>query len=224
MSDYTLRIELESDTVFGSGSGMNSQIDIEVQHDQYGCPFLGGRALKGILQDECANILYSLARQGRLAEWKNVARRIFGFSGSGYDAETAISFSNAELPQKLHAAIINEVKIGRVSAEEVLNSITAIRYQTAVDYKTGAARDKSLRSKRVIIRKTPFESHLKIDENSFEEKMFLAACVKAFRRAGTGRNRGTGELTAKLLFGEEKMDITETFYEMFKARVKEVTP
>ncbi|MEZ4622957.1 MAG: hypothetical protein R2867_46700 [Caldilineaceae bacterium] len=60
MSTYYLTFTLQSDTAFGRGDGVAGFLDQEVQHDIYGCPYLGGKALKGILVNECADILAAL--------------------------------------------------------------------------------------------------------------------------------------------------------------------
>ena len=57
MTKYILKITLESDAVFGRGDGVAGAIDTEVQHDQNGFPFLNGRTIKGLLVQECADIL-----------------------------------------------------------------------------------------------------------------------------------------------------------------------
>ncbi len=45
------------------------------------------------------------------------------------------------------------------------------------------------------------------------------ACIKAFRRAGTGRNRGSGRLTATLRNGQGE-DVTDHKFEIFKQEVQ----
>jgi len=46
----------------------------------------------------------------------------------------------------------------------------------------------------------------------------LAACVKALRRAGTGRNRGRGRIQAELL-GKDDHLVTETLFAKFREAV-----
>jgi hypothetical protein len=50
---------------------------------------------------------------------------------------------------------------------------------------------------RVVLRGTVFEAQLTFDQSPDErERAMLAATVLAWRRAGTGRNRGRGRLRA----------------------------
>ncbi len=220
MANYTLRILTKSDAVFGSGSGMNSQVDIEIQHDSYGLPFLGGKALKGLLAEECANILFSLHKQNKLGQWPKIVNCLFGVSGSGFQDGGYARFGNAELPPLIRQAVINEVKNNRIRPDEVLKSLTSIRYQTAINYETGAAEDKSLRSKQVLLRKIPFEAELSLKGEDPEMLQILSAAIKAFRRAGLGRNRGSGELQAKL-HDSSNNDVTEKYYQLFLIKLQE---
>lgn len=220
MANYTLRILTKSDAVFGSGSGMNSQVDIEIQHDSYGCPFLGGKAIKGLLDDECANILFSLYKQNKLGKWPEIVNSLFGVSGSGLHEGGCLRFGNAELPPLLRQAIVNEVKNGRIRPAEVLKSLTSIRYQTAINYATGAAEDKSLRSKQILLREIPLEAELFLEGETPEMLQILSAAVKAFRRAGLGRNRGSGELHASL-HDSSNQDVTDTYYQLFLDKLQE---
>lgn len=48
---YSIKIKLLSDTTFGRGDGVAGLVDQEVEHDQYGFPFLRGRTLKGLLSE-----------------------------------------------------------------------------------------------------------------------------------------------------------------------------
>ena len=73
MTTYLLRLTLDSDATFGRGDGLAGVVDAEVQHDDNGLPYLGGRALKGLLAEECANILFALENSGKAAHWHGAA-------------------------------------------------------------------------------------------------------------------------------------------------------
>src|SRR5437762_1647556 len=58
-----LQLELESDTAFGRGEGLAGLLDDEVEYDlATGLPFVRGRTLKGLLVEECANLLFAVSR------------------------------------------------------------------------------------------------------------------------------------------------------------------
>jgi len=65
---------------------------------------------------------------------------------------------DARLPKELREAVERGFERGELTREQVLHSLTAIRWQTAVDTETGAPQQETLRSIRVILRKTPFEA------------------------------------------------------------------
>lgn len=220
MTTYWLKFTTESDTTFGRGDGLASLIDAEVQHDRYGLPFLGGRSLKGLLEEECASILFALKQQNKDQQLYDAARHLFGNPGSTDSDNAILHISDAKLPEDLRnaIAIASEVENDKLEREQVLNSLTAIRRQTAIS-ESGAPKKGSLRAMRVILRGTPFEAELSFNQDPSDMDLpLLAACVKAFRRAGTGRNRGRGELTAKLC-NEKGEDETYKHFAIFEKKV-----
>ncbi|MCL6448965.1 MAG: hypothetical protein K6U04_12585 [Armatimonadetes bacterium] len=221
---YFLRFILQSDATFGRGDGVPGLVDDEVQHDEYGCPYLGGRTLKGLLVAECAGILAALSHAGQARTWEEPARRLFGLPGSFSDEDSLLHVGDARLPEDLRLAIARDHARGRLKREEVLDSLTAIRRQTAMDPRTGAAREHTLRSGRVILRGTIFESALTFREKPAEKDLaLLAACIKAFRRAGTGCQRGLGRLQAELL-DSAKRAVTDHYFRLFRQEVRKCTP
>ena len=157
MTKYILKMVLESDAAFGRGDGVVGLVDAEVQHDENGFPFFSGRALKGLLVQECADILASLPSEK--SSWEQSAWRLFGRPGSSLVDSAVMVVGNALLPGDLRQAIAEDIKLNRIRAEEVLALFTSIRSQTAID-ESGVAKDSSLRRIRVILRGTPFESEL----------------------------------------------------------------
>jgi CRISPR/Cas system CSM-associated protein Csm3 (group 7 of RAMP superfamily) len=218
MSTYFLSLKLESDATFGRGDGVAGIVDTEVQHDEYGCPYLGGRALKGLLVNECADILGALPEAVQ-SRWKISAQRLFGSPGSTLEDSALLSVGDAQLPSDLRAATAQDIKRKLIKREEVLESLTALRRQTAID-ESGVAERGSLRTIRVILRETPFEAALHFTEEPTDDDLaLLAACIKAFRRAGTGITRGRGRLTAALLNASRKQ-ITDEYFAKFRLGVR----
>lgn len=213
-----IHLKLISDATFGRGDGVAGLIDQEIEHDSAtGLPFLRGRTLKGLLVEECSNILYALKRQASPAHGKfeDVAGRIFGQAGSQISDDAIIHFGAAMLPRELCDAVEADIKRKELRAEDVLESLTAIRRQTAVDEATGAPEQTTLRSMRVLLRETELIAELDCSRSLYEEeKALLAACVMSFQRAGTGRNRGRGRLKAEL--HNESGDVTSKHFGNFK--------
>ena len=222
-----IHITLKSDATFGRGDGVVGLVDEEVEHDAAtGLPFLRGRTLKGLLAEECANILYALRQQNSpaYAQFVRAARFLFGQPGSTSEDEAKMHVGPALLPKAMRDAVEADILRGDLRPTEVLESLTAIRRQTAVDEETGAPEEGSLRSMRVVLRNTPFVAELHFDEDPDQTaKALLAACVLSLRRAGTGRNRGRGRLTARL-YDRQGNDITGEWFEHFRRLVKGGTP
>jgi hypothetical protein len=218
-------MKLKSDATFGRGDGVAGLVDEEVEYDvETGLPFLRGRTLKGLLAEECANILFALNRQNSpaYARFEQAAKFLFGQGGSTLEDDACMHVGPALLPKELRDAIEADVKSDppRLRPAEVLESLTAIRRQTAVDEKTGAPEEGSLRSMRVVLRDTPFIARLDFDKDPDDvAKALLVACVLSLRRAGTGRNRGRGRLTARLR-DERGLDITDDYFQYFQRLVK----
>lgn len=204
MTHYRICLMLESDAAFGRGSGIPGLIDQDIVLDRYGCPYLHGRTLKGLLSEICSEILYSL-KDGdeQVAQpWIKAADQLFGTPGSKLESQGKMRVGHARLPADLRTAIRHAVDRGASfypwTPDEVTESLTTIRHQTALE--TGGAPDPhTLRAVRVILRRTVFHAdlHMPADETP-GQKGLIAACVKGLRRAGLARNRGRGRLTAAI--------------------------
>ncbi len=220
-----IHLTLLSDATFGRGDGVAGLVDEEIEYDAVtGLPFLRGRTLKGLLVEECANILFALKRQTvtGFGQFEAAAQFLFGRSGSTLEDDGLMHVGSALLPKELREAVKVDVEARRLTPTDVLESLTAIRRQTAVDEETAAPDESSLRAMRVIVRDTTFIAETDFDRepNKGEElaKPLLAACVMALRRAGIGRNRGRGRLQAQLF--EKGHDKTANYFKQFEAHVK----
>ncbi|MCC6167156.1 MAG: hypothetical protein IT329_08025 [Caldilineaceae bacterium] len=230
---WTLHFVLERDTAFGSGGGTAGLVDTEVEHDSLGLPLVRGRTLKGLLNEECANILYSLgealrARPAALQPWQAAAGRLFGAPGSHGDAMAALTFGDGRLPNPIREAVREAQRPSRdrlvLDPEMVLTSLTAVRRQTALD-RWGAPQEGTLRALRVVLRQTIFEAPL-LYRRTFsaqdpdgsaalaDDLALLAACVRGWRRGGASRNRGLGKLRATLR-DAQGADITDAQFGCF---------
>lgn len=222
MPEFFLKFTLDSDATFGRGEGVAGLVDEEVEHDELGCPYLRGRTLKGLLVEETSNLLYALKQQGssRYTEWTAAADNLFGKPGTMSEETGILRVGDARLPKPLRDMIrFQQNKHPKaVTRLDVLESLTDIRRQTALD-ETGRPDEGSLRSMRVIVRQTTFEATLYLTKPPTDTELaLLGAATLAFRRAGTGRNRGRGALTAGLL-DENHTDITAKAFERFQTEV-----
>lgn len=199
MTTYILTIRLISDTTFGRGDGVAGLLNREVEHNRYGLPFLRGRTLKGLLSEEADNILYALQqiRSAALPEWVAARHALFGQPGSSKQKQAVVHYGHAQLPQPVRDAAAMSLS-SALTPSDILESLTSFRRQTAVA-ENGVPVDKSLRTMRVILRETTFVATLQSNRplSNYEEAL-LCVTTMALRRAGTGRNRGRGQLHANL--------------------------
>ena len=226
MSHYLLTFKLKSDGAFGRGDGVAGYLNQEVQHDAYGCPYLGGKALKGILVNECADILMALPETGR-KPWEDAANYLFGHPSSTLDSQPLLHIGDACLPMGIREAIRADMdaKTPTLTRELVLHSLTALRHQTAIDGDSGVAKENTLRTVRVVLRETSFMAPLLMTdyaENRAMDQMLmlLAATAKAFRRAGTTRNRGYGRISEVRLTDLNYKDLTSHYFNKFCVEVQ----
>lgn len=218
-----IHLKLLSDATFGRGEGVAGLVDSEVEHDEYGMPFVRGRTLKGLLAEECANLRYALAQQltvtdPRLDVLAQATDWLFGQPGSTAEDEGRLHVGTVRLAEDFRLAVIGEIKNNRLRAAEVLECLTAIRRQTAID-SAGAPKRGSLRALRVVLRGTEFSADLDFLGDPPGDlanliRGLLAASVQCLHRAGTGRNRGRGRLQSRLF--ESDQDVTDREYSHFK--------
>lgn len=215
MTIYQLKIKLISDTTFGRGDGVAGLIDQEVEHDSCGFPYLRGRTLKGLLSEECDNLIAVLQNDSSRAYWENLACTLFGTPGSILGTTAAMHVGDACLPDDLREAVAWQIQDKTLTKEEVLESLTTIRRQTAIDSQTGTADKGSLRSFRVIIRQLEFKADLLFETQPSDEMLsILAVGILALRRVGSGRNRGRGHVQCTLHNNVEE-EITQQYVNLF---------
>lgn len=198
MPTYTLNIHLLSDTTFGRGDGVAGLIDQEVEHDPYGFPYLRGRTLKGLLSEECDNLIHTLPGDQK-THWQRVAGELFGKPGSTLDTMGAIHVGDACLPEDLRQAVAYQISREKLTRTEILDALTTIRRQTAINPENGVPDKGSLRSARVVLRDLTFTADLSFEQQPTDDQLCLLMIgAKALRYLGSGRNRGRGHVCCRL--------------------------
>jgi CRISPR/Cas system CSM-associated protein Csm3 (group 7 of RAMP superfamily) len=221
MQRLQMSLRLESDATFGRGEGVAGLVDEEVEYETAtGLPFVRGRTLKGLLVEECANLLFALQAAGLsapvLSALEDSAGRLFGRPGSDVESAALLHIGPALLSEQLREAVRDGVERRQLRPAAVLESLTAIRRQTAIDEGSAAPEKGSLRSMRVVLRQTSFRAWLDFaSDPGADDLALLAACTLSVRRGGIGRNRGRGRLCLRLL-DEQGQDITGQYFEHFK--------
>lgn len=218
MGTYFIAIKLQSETTFGRGDGLAGLVDQEVVHDQAGFPYLRGRTLKGALSEECDAIVAVLSRTER---WNGALQRLFGRAGSLTGDQASWRYGDALLPGELRDAVTNQqarMTNASLGPVDVLDSLTTLRAQTAIQAASGTPDEGSLRVSRVIIRDLEFRSRLATPDDHEDDLMLLAAGCAALRHLGAGRNRGRGFVRCTLLDASQN-DVTGTWLDAFEGAV-----
>lgn len=214
MIRYQIRIQLLSETTFGRGDGVAGIIDREVEQDADGMPYLRGRTLKGLLCEEADNMIATISDESVQKQWLAVADRLFGQPGSTLDTQSAMHIGDACLPEDFRRVVSAAVELKQITQTEVVNSLTTVRRQTAIDEKSGIAAEGSLRSFRVILRKQKFSANLLFHQQPIPEMLaLLQVSALALRRTGSSRNRGLGHVQCQLLQNDQ--DITSSYINLF---------
>lgn len=195
----TLRIELLSDSTFGRGEGTAGEVDTEIEHDDFGIPFIGGKAVRGLLRDSW------MSMRPHFPELRSAGDRVFGPTKRFLDDDVCIlRIGDALLQNDVRDYLIEAATRDNdrdcISPSAILSACSDIRYQTAEDRKTGAPATTSLRSSRVVLRTFAFDAPLTwlAGEPDLEDQRVLAMCSLATRHGGLMRNRGRGHLRISL--------------------------
>lgn len=220
MTIYYLDMHLQSDASFGRGDGIAGLIDQEVEHDAAGFPYLRGRTLKGLLSEECDTIV-SVLPAGK-TDWNAALIRLFGVAGSTIPTAATWQIGDVCLPADLREAVgsMLQSEEAQLTPQDILESLTTIRRQTAIHPVEGTPDNGSLRAMRVVVRDLIFTSRLETHDAKPVDIALLAAGCLALRRVGGGRNRGRGEVSCTLR-NHTEADITATEFTEFARLAKE---
>lgn len=193
-----LFIELLSDTTFGRGEGTVGEVDTEVEHDEYGMPYINGKTVRSLLRDSW------LSMRPYFRELQVAGDRVFGPTKRFLEDDVCIlRVGDALLQNDVRAWLLAAAKRtnerDRISPATILAACTDIRYQTAEDRTTGAPECATLRASRVVLREFKFEGPLtwSAPPDDFDLRV-LAMTVLATRHGGLMRNRGRGHLRIAL--------------------------
>lgn len=229
VQSFQLQIELLTAASPGRGDGVAGLVDMEVEHEKdTGLPLIKSRTIKGLLADECANIMYSLRSQqnAQLEDWERAAKFIFGSPGSLLSEESMVVFGSARLHPELRSAVRHTLSFRArektkysFTQNDVLEAVTVIRRQSSEDLESGCPEDGSFRSTRVLLPGLLFFAPITfLTETPDLVPALLGACALALRHLGSRRNRGRGACKCRLL-DDEFSDTTGTHMEQFERLV-----
>jgi CRISPR-associated protein Csx10 len=215
MDIWAIEFELISETIFGSGESVPGSVDSEIVHDELGLPYYKSKTFKGRLREEIENIALLAGTLNKSTNYSEKVRDMFG-DNTSHTYET-IKFSDCTFKPNVIKAINYGISNKMFSKEEVLNSLTEVRYSTSID-ENGISMDGSLRSFRVINDGMKFLTKLDFTRQVTDEELeLLSAGVASLRHIGTKVSKGKGEIKAVLLCNGK--DVTSKYLDSFTKRV-----
>ena len=221
MEEYTLKIELLTNAIFGSGNSVPGFVDTDVLHDKYGFLYINGKTLKGKLGEMASlfvNMIKDMDGYEEIAErFKKKKDELFGVAEKY--SHDKLKFSDCEISRNIRNYYKYYMKDSDIEPEEILESLTHLETQTSIDYTYGIAKKNSLRNYRVINRGIVLYSYIyspkKLDD---EDKVLLASACSLLRHLGSSETKGKGEVKVSLWFNEK--EVTNEYIRLLERKVK----
>jgi len=208
--DYRIRMELLSDSLFGSGHSIPGSVDEEILYDEIGLPFMKGKTFKGNLRECAEKISSSLSN-----EFDEELASLFGMENQGVTSWDRLKFSDCTIDNDVRDILLDKVRKGQISPSEIKEALTVTRTFTAIDWETGSYEEASLRTINFVKKGLVYYVDLSLGrELSSREKGLLAGSVLMLRNIGGMRTRGKGEVSCRLLKDGE--DISDKYLEKIR--------
>lgn len=186
-----LKIEILTPWHLGSGREGGAYADSLVSKDHQGLPVLNGKSLKGLLRAACEE---SMQYQWVDGISKTQLAQLFGIEGSGLSNQGALEVSSATLSETEQAYFIQH--------PDAIKYLYRIDYHTAIDPRTGTAKDSSLRSTETVIPMTLTASLRLNGVDAADNTLFLnwlMCSLPLITAVGGKRRRGYGEAIFSLI-------------------------
>ena len=202
MTNYVLEIKLLSPLTSAAGEGRVGLVDRDIAFDDLGLPILPGRRLKGLWREAYRDVTDAWQQ---CKEKRTLVDQIFGESGQAYgDGGACIHIANAVLENasslKEWLQYLQHHKIRKVHAHDVVQRYATVRAQTAIDRKSGSAKENTLRLTRTLKPGYVFRAPVRFaapPNKALENALALGAA--ALQYMGTARTRGTGKVRCRFL-------------------------
>lgn len=209
MMQWNLDIALKSDMCAGSGDSAAGLIDIKTV-TKHGIPEIPAKRLKGCLLQAGKE----MRDNGVIAP--DIFSQLFGSAGAERPGRLRIRDARlVYIPEKIvgkEACFLeNYEEIQKELADEEAQAmaawlerqLTGLRTRTAVDEKTGTAKDNTLRTMQIVPKGMRFRSIIDMTLSpdarlNDEMEEALRKCVKALRHIGVGITRGLGVVECML--------------------------
>ena len=204
MTEYLLQITLQSPLTSAAGEGRVGVVDRDVAFDDLGLPILPGRRLKGLWREAYRDVAdaWELCGESPIS-----VERIFGESGQKPgDGGACLYVANADLQEasSLREWLKYLQHDRKLHPDDVVQHFATVRAQTAIDRRTGAALENTLRLTRTLKANLVFQARVRFFEPPGNELLTaLSLGAAALQHMGTARTRGLGKVCCRLLARDE---------------------
>ena len=196
---FTLTIELLSDTCFSMPAAGTSTVDSEASADNLGLPHIPGKTLHGLLRDTWLSLPEEMDPPDR--DGHRLGHRLLGAQFSHGDLGI-LRIGDALTHPDVRTAIrwaTHREGTTRVPASAVQEAFYGRRTLTRVDRETGAPATDTLRVVRVVPAGTRLYAPITTREDlTAREREMLDLLLGLTRHAGLDRNRGLGHVRLSL--------------------------
>ncbi len=200
MIEYTIKVDLLTDTLLGSGQSVPGIIDTDVKYDEYGIPYMEAKTLKGHIGEQMRWLVQIVP------EMKGVhVDELLGSSDQDGDKKSGkLHFSVLKLQKGIETRLKSAIDEKVFTKNELLESLTTMYVYTGLD-ENGIADDHTLRKARMIVKGLEFEAVIHTDELTEEEEKLFVMSVLAMQHIGTYKSKGKG-LIATSVYKKEVAD------------------
>ena len=204
MTEYILQIKLQSPLTSAAGEGRVGVVDRDIAFNDLGLPILPGRRIKGLWREAYRDVVDAWKLCG---ESSIPVEHIFGESGQKpSDGDACMFVANAEIQEasSLREWLKHLQHDQKLHPDNVVQHFASVRAQTAIDRRTGAALENTLRLTRTLKADLVFQARVRFFEppdNALLNALSLGAA--ALQHMGTARTRGLGKVCCRLLARDE---------------------
>ncbi len=175
-----IKIELLSNTVFGSGKSVPGGEDISILLDEAGFPYLKGSTFKGVLREELENLIdWGYWQENEAPD----VEKLFGKAGEDSE-DDRLMLTDFTVSNYVRNAVLSQKDITK---EEIINCFTDTYTFTSIE--NGVAKKGSLRICRYINKGMIFYGEISCGKK-YEE--YVRAGLRAVKYMGSMRTRGFG--------------------------------
>lgn len=216
MKEYEVKIKLESPLHLGSGHA-DVVVDAEAVKDKYGMPYFPGKRLKGLLYESALEMAEMGCGQVETPTFDiEDVKALFGQTSSDGNDVSKLRVDNFYLDEYVDLCAgwkyLQQEYPGIFTPDDVWNSYTELRYQTAIDEETGIALDGTLHNIRAVDAGTEFIGQIVLlnvnpeDGVKSKDEQILELALLNLRYAGVKRNRGFGKIKCTINKGNAEGD------------------